>query len=69
MCMRLHTTIWQSGRTPLYYASQNGHIFVIKELLASGADMKVADMVSELACLVCLAPALAYTHSGATTVL
>jgi len=43
----------QSGITPLYAASKNGHTDVVKELLSCGADVGQAGRVG-----VCVAAAL-----------
>ena len=39
--------IWQGGRTAVYLASYEGHLEVIRTLLAAGANASTADVVSE----------------------
>ena len=38
------------GETPLYWASNNGHVEVVKTLLAAEADVDKADMMVGLHC-------------------
>ena len=39
-------TVSQNGYTPLIWASQNGHLEVVKALVAAGADINAAENVS-----------------------
>jgi hypothetical protein len=41
----LHCLSYQTGWTPLYYASRYGHVSVAEMLLKSGADVNMADQV------------------------
>ena len=38
--------VLQDGRSPLYMASQNGHIDVVKTLIEAGANINQAQKVS-----------------------
>ena len=41
----LHCLSYQTGWTPLYYASRYGHVSVAEMLLKNGADVNLADQV------------------------
>ena len=38
----------QNGNTPLYWASENGHLETAKMLIEKGADVNAADKVSHV---------------------
>ena len=39
------TIVWQDGKSPLMFASQNGHVQVVAELLQHGARSDMQDEV------------------------
>lgn len=63
--MAVDPMLWQTGKTPMFAASYNGHVEVVKLLLAAGADKDAADEVGYAVGFVLgpeYTPAACHTH-------
>ena len=52
----MHFPLTQSGATPLYVASQNGHSDVVNILIRNGADVNLSWKVHDIVCIYIIIP-------------